>query len=56
VQLLPIFLEEAQELFPRAGTLLRDWRKVPANQTMRELRRTTLKGRPGWPARCASAN
>ncbi len=46
-QLLPIFLEEAQELFPRAGSLLRDWRKVPDNRDhSRELRRTlhTLKG------------
>jgi chemosensory pili system protein ChpA (sensor histidine kinase/response regulator) len=46
-QLLPIFLEEAQELFPRAGSLLRDWRKAPGDAShSRELRRTlhTLKG------------
>jgi chemosensory pili system protein ChpA (sensor histidine kinase/response regulator) len=46
-QLLPVFLEEAHELFPRAGGLLRDWRRAPADQDhARELRRTlhTLKG------------
>jgi chemosensory pili system protein ChpA (sensor histidine kinase/response regulator) len=46
-QLLPIFLEEAQELFPRAGSLLRDWRRAPGNTGhSRDLRRTlhTLKG------------
>jgi chemosensory pili system protein ChpA (sensor histidine kinase/response regulator) len=30
-QLLPIFLEEAQDLTPRAGELLRTWRREPAN-------------------------
>ncbi len=46
-QLLPIFLEEAQDLFPRAGQGLRDWRREPANEEhARELRRTlhTFKG------------
>jgi chemosensory pili system protein ChpA (sensor histidine kinase/response regulator) len=46
-ELLPIFLDEAQELFPRAGGLLRDWRRAPSDgQHARELRRTlhTLKG------------
>ena len=46
-QLLPVFLEEAQELFPRAGKVLRDWRRTPENdEYANELRRTlhTLKG------------
>ena len=46
-QLLPIFLEEAQELFPHAGEGLRAWRRDPANdEHARELRRTlhTFKG------------
>ena len=46
-QLLPIFLEEAHELFPRAGECVRAWRRDPANdEHARELRRTlhTFKG------------
>jgi chemosensory pili system protein ChpA (sensor histidine kinase/response regulator) len=46
-QLLPIFLEEAQDLFPRAGEGLRAWRREPANdEHASELRRTlhTFKG------------
>ena len=46
-QLLPIFLEEAHELFPHAGALLRDWRRAPdQRQYAQDLRRTlhTLKG------------
>ena len=46
-QLLPIFLEEAQELFPHAGALLRDWRRAPQQREYaQDLRRTlhTLKG------------
>src|SRR4029078_7905933 len=46
-ELLPVFLDESQELFPRAGSLLRDWRRAPCDgQHARELRRTlhTLKG------------
>jgi chemosensory pili system protein ChpA (sensor histidine kinase/response regulator) len=46
-QVLPIFLEEAAELFPRAGEELRAWRANPAqNDTAHALRRTlhTFKG------------
>jgi chemosensory pili system protein ChpA (sensor histidine kinase/response regulator) len=46
-QVLPIFLEEASELFPRAGELLRAWRRDPeVGQHAAELRRTlhTFKG------------
>ncbi|MEP7083218.1 MAG: Hpt domain-containing protein, partial [Betaproteobacteria bacterium] len=46
-QLLPIFLEEAHELFPHAGALLRDWRRSPnQREYAQNLRRTlhTLKG------------
>jgi chemosensory pili system protein ChpA (sensor histidine kinase/response regulator) len=46
-QVLPIFLEEAAELFPRAGGELRAWRANPAQQdTAHALRRTlhTFKG------------
>ncbi|MBL0291226.1 MAG: Hpt domain-containing protein [Betaproteobacteria bacterium] len=46
-QVLPIFLEEATELFPRAGETLRAWRRDPEiAQHAAELRRTlhTLKG------------
>jgi chemosensory pili system protein ChpA (sensor histidine kinase/response regulator) len=45
--ILPIFLEEAAELFPQAGELLRDWRREPDDaQGPAQLRRTlhTLKG------------
>ncbi len=44
---LPIFLEEAAELFPRAGEQLRAWRRRPADaEAAGELRRTlhTFKG------------
>jgi chemosensory pili system protein ChpA (sensor histidine kinase/response regulator) len=46
-QVLPIFLEEAAELFPRAGEELRAWRANPAQyDTAHALRRTlhTFKG------------
>ena len=46
-QVLPIFLEEAAELFPQAGEQLRAWRRNPASQdTAQALRRTlhTFKG------------
>jgi chemosensory pili system protein ChpA (sensor histidine kinase/response regulator) len=39
-QVLPIFLEEASELFPRAGEMLRAWRRDPeVTQHAAELRR-----------------
>lgn len=46
-QLLPIFLEEAHELFPLVGEQLREWRAAPDNQTVQQsLQRSlhTLKG------------
>ena len=46
-QVLPIFLEEAAELFPRAGQELRAWRASPTqNDIAHALRRTlhTFKG------------
>ncbi len=46
-QLLPIFLEEADELFPRAGEELRAWRRNPVDAShAAALRRTlhTFKG------------
>jgi chemosensory pili system protein ChpA (sensor histidine kinase/response regulator) len=46
-QVLPIFLEEATELFPQAGEQLRAWRRNPANHdSAQALRRTlhTFKG------------
>jgi len=46
-QVLPIFLEEAAELFPQAGEQLRAWRRNPAQpETAHALRRTlhTFKG------------
>ncbi|MGE5171310.1 MAG: Hpt domain-containing protein [Rudaea sp.] len=45
--ILPIFLEEAAELFPQAGELLRAWRRTPDDAAATaQLRRTvhTLKG------------
>jgi chemosensory pili system protein ChpA (sensor histidine kinase/response regulator) len=45
--ILPIFLEEAAELFPQAGELVRGWRRVPDDTAgPAHLRRTlhTLKG------------
>jgi chemosensory pili system protein ChpA (sensor histidine kinase/response regulator) len=45
--ILPIFLEEAAELFPQAGELVRGWRRVPDDAAgPAHLRRTlhTLKG------------
>ncbi|HEX6793639.1 MAG TPA: Hpt domain-containing protein [Casimicrobiaceae bacterium] len=45
--ILPIFLEEAGELFPQAGELLRGWRRAPDDASgPAHLRRTlhTLKG------------
>ena len=46
-QVLPIFLDEAAELFPRAGEELRAWRRNPHDgKAVAELRRTlhTFKG------------
>jgi chemosensory pili system protein ChpA (sensor histidine kinase/response regulator) len=46
-QVLPIFLDEAAELFPRAGEELRAWRRNPNDgKAVAELRRTlhTFKG------------
>ena len=46
-QLLPIFLEEAQELVPRIGADLRDWKTSPADaKILQSLQRAlhTLKG------------
>ena len=46
-QVLPIFLEEAAELFPQAGEQLRAWQRNPANtEPAQALRRTlhTFKG------------
>ncbi|MEO8303593.1 MAG: Hpt domain-containing protein [Betaproteobacteria bacterium] len=46
-QVLPIFLEEAAELYPQAGGEVRAWRRSPADLTgARQLRRTlhTFKG------------
>ncbi|HAF45229.1 MAG: hypothetical protein A2100_02590 [Sideroxydans sp. GWF2_59_14] len=46
-QLLPIFLEEAHELYPQIGTTLRAWREKPNDaQLGRNLQRSlhTLKG------------
>ena len=46
-QVLPIFLDEAAELFPQAGEELRAWRRNPNDgKAVAELRRTlhTLKG------------
>src|SRR4029077_15353371 len=46
-QVLPIFLEEAAELYPQAGEQVRAWRRSPGDQTgARHLRRTlhTFKG------------
>ena len=46
-QVLPIFLDEAAELFPQAGEQLRGWRRGPADgQAAAQLRRTlhTFKG------------
>ena len=46
-QLLPIFLEEAHELYPQIGTTLRAWREQPGDKQLgRTLQRSlhTLKG------------
>ena len=46
-QVLPIFLEEAAELYPQAGEQLRAWRRAPNDDARaRQLRRTlhTFKG------------
>ncbi len=46
-QVLPIFLDEAAELFPQAGEELRGWRRSPADDRLAaQLRRTlhTFKG------------
>src|SRR6185503_21002556 len=47
VQLLPIFLEEAQELLPQIGSDIRDWKANPADMNViQSLQRGlhTLKG------------
>jgi chemosensory pili system protein ChpA (sensor histidine kinase/response regulator) len=47
VQLLPVFLEEAQQLLPQIGADLRDWKAKPGDaQASRSLQRAlhTLKG------------
>jgi chemosensory pili system protein ChpA (sensor histidine kinase/response regulator) len=41
-QVLPIFLEEAAELFPQAGEQLRAWRRAPAAQDQAQALRRTL--------------
>ncbi|HEX7273055.1 MAG TPA: Hpt domain-containing protein [Casimicrobiaceae bacterium] len=41
-QVLPIFLEEAAELFPQAGEQLRAWRRAPANQEPAQALRRAL--------------
>ncbi len=43
---LPIFLDEAADLFPQAGNELRNWRRNPASDGAQQLRRTlhTFKG------------
>jgi chemosensory pili system protein ChpA (sensor histidine kinase/response regulator) len=46
-QVLPIFLEEASELYPQAGERVRAWRRAPGDDARaRQLRRTlhTFKG------------
>ena len=46
-QVLPIFLEEAAELYPQAGERVRAWRRAPGDDARaRQLRRTlhTFKG------------
>ncbi len=46
-QVLPVFLEEATELFPQAGAQLRAWRRSPSDLShAQQLRRTlhTFKG------------
>jgi chemosensory pili system protein ChpA (sensor histidine kinase/response regulator) len=46
-QLLPVFLEEAQQLLPQVGSDLRDWKAAPADEkVLRSLQRAlhTLKG------------
>jgi len=41
-QVLPIFLEEAAELFPRAGEQLRSWRKKPSDSEVASALKRTL--------------
>ena len=41
-QVLPIFLEEAAELFPQAGEQLRAWRRAPATQEPAQALRRAL--------------
>src|SRR5271156_2400444 len=41
-QVLPIFLEEAAELFPQAGEQLRAWQRNSANQEAAQALRRTL--------------
>ena len=56
---LPIFLEEAAELFPQAGEQLRAWRRARPTRQARVScggRCTRSRAARGWPARCASAS
>ena len=47
-QLLPVFLEEAQELVPAIGADLRDWKANPGNEnTSQALRRGLRPGHAG---------
>jgi chemosensory pili system protein ChpA (sensor histidine kinase/response regulator) len=41
-QILPIFLEEAAELFPKAGEELRAWRRQPSDESSAIMLRRTL--------------
>ena len=41
-QILPIFLDEAAELFPRAGEELRAWRRQPSDESSAIMLRRTL--------------
>jgi chemosensory pili system protein ChpA (sensor histidine kinase/response regulator) len=41
-QVLPIFLEEAAELFPQAGEQVRAWRRNPGNHELAQALRRTL--------------
>jgi chemosensory pili system protein ChpA (sensor histidine kinase/response regulator) len=53
-QVLPIFLEEAAELFPQTGEQLRAWRRKPTDKDASQaLQRTCTPSRVAraWPAR-----
>ena len=58
-QVLPIFLDEAAELFPQAGEEVRAWRRSPADDRRARscgARCTRSRAARGWPARCAWAS